>query len=105
MVEIVLTQMTKTRGRAAGMRGESVADFDVTIRHEDPINQEFHQGPRLRECGMGSAGLHPRPAGFDGRRHLGQRALPIHVSLSLLLLHRQGVVLLLKFLAPSLVFG
>jgi transposase-like protein len=53
IVEIVLTQMTKTRGLAAGMRGESVADFDVTIRHEDPINQEFHQGPLLRECGMG----------------------------------------------------
>ena len=49
--------------------------------------------------------MHPRTEGFDGRRHLGQLALPIHLSFSLLLLHRQGVVLLLKFLAPPLVFG
>jgi putative transposase len=53
IVEIVLTQMTKTRGLAAGMRGKSVADFDVTIRYEDPINQELHQGSFLSECSMG----------------------------------------------------
>ena len=52
MVEIVLTQLTKTRHLAARMGGDGVADFDVTIRHEDPINQEFHQGPFLCECGM-----------------------------------------------------
>jgi transposase-like protein len=53
IVEIVFTQMTKTRGLAAGMGRNSVADFHVTIRHEDPINQEFHQGPLLRECRLG----------------------------------------------------
>jgi transposase-like protein len=53
IVEIVFTQMTKTRGLAAGMGRDGVADFHVTIRHEDPINQEFHQGPFLRECRLG----------------------------------------------------
>ena len=53
IVEIVFTQMTKTRGLAAGMRGDGVADFHVTIGHEDPINQELHQGPFLRECRLG----------------------------------------------------
>ena len=53
IVEIVFTQMTKTRGLAAGMRGDGVADFHVTIGHEDPIDQELHQGPFLRECHLG----------------------------------------------------
>src|SRR5215475_1942783 len=53
IVEIVFTQMTKTRGLAAGMGRNSVADFHVTIRHEDSINQEFHQGPLLRDCRLG----------------------------------------------------
>ena len=53
IVEIVFTQMTKTRHLAARMGGDSVADFHVPIGHHDPINQEFHQGPFLRECRLG----------------------------------------------------
>jgi IS6 family transposase len=52
-VEVVLTQMTKTRGLAAGMCGDSVADLDITIGHEDPSNQELHQSPLLDTCGVG----------------------------------------------------
>src|SRR5205809_1026962 len=47
IIEIVFTQMTKTRGLAARMGGDSVTDFHVIIGHQDPINQEFHQGPLL----------------------------------------------------------
>jgi putative transposase len=47
IVEIVFTQLTKTRPLAARMGRDSVADFDVTIGHQDPINQEFHQSPLL----------------------------------------------------------
>jgi putative transposase len=47
IVEIVFTQLTKTRHLAARMGRDSVADFDVTIGHQDPINQEFHQSPLL----------------------------------------------------------
>jgi transposase-like protein len=53
IVEIVFTQMTKTRGLAAGVGGDSVADFDITIGDEDPIDQEFHQGPLLGKCSVG----------------------------------------------------
>src|SRR5262245_41444967 len=53
LVEIVFTQLTKTRHLAARMGGDGIANFHVTIRHEDPINQEFHQGPFLCECGLG----------------------------------------------------
>ena len=46
-LEIVFAQLTKTRHLAARMGGDGVADFHVTIGHQDPINQEFHQGPLL----------------------------------------------------------
>ena len=49
IVEIVFTQLTKTRHLTARMGGDSVADFDVAIGHQDPINQELHQGPLLRK--------------------------------------------------------
>src|SRR2546426_1069003 len=47
IVEIVFAQLTKTRHLAARRGGDGIADFHVTIRHQDPINQEFHQGPLL----------------------------------------------------------
>ncbi len=47
IVEIVFAQLTKTRRLAARMGGDDIADFHVTIGHQDPIHQEFHQGPLL----------------------------------------------------------
>ena len=47
IVEIVFTQLTKTRHLAARMGGDGIADFHVTIGHQDAINQEFHQGSLL----------------------------------------------------------
>jgi hypothetical protein len=53
VVEIVFTQLTKTRGLAAGMGRKGVADFDLTIGHEDPVNQELYQGSLLGKRGIG----------------------------------------------------
>ncbi len=53
VIEIVFTQMTKTRGPAAGMGGKGVADLNLTIGHEDPVDQEFHQGALLGKRGVG----------------------------------------------------
>src|SRR2546427_6528902 len=47
IVEIVFTQLTKTRQLAARMGGDSVADVHVAVSYQDPINQQFHQGPLL----------------------------------------------------------
>jgi hypothetical protein len=49
VVEIVFTHLTKMRHLTARMGGDSVADFSVAIGHQDPINQELHQGPLLRK--------------------------------------------------------
>src|SRR5262245_44628334 len=53
IVEIVFTQLTKTRSLAAKVGRDSVADFDVAIGHEDPINQEFDQSPLLCKSCLG----------------------------------------------------
>jgi putative transposase len=53
IVEIVFTQLTKTRGFAARVGGDSVADFDVAIGHENPINQDLDQGPLLCKSCLG----------------------------------------------------
>src|SRR5262245_48949707 len=42
-VEIVFTQLTKTRGLAARVGGDSVADFDFSIGHDDTIDQQRNQ--------------------------------------------------------------
>jgi len=47
IVEIVFTQLTKTRYLATRMGGDGIADFHVTISDQDAINQEFHQGSLL----------------------------------------------------------
>jgi hypothetical protein len=51
-LEIVFTQLTKTRGFTAGSCWDSVPDFDLAIGDQDPVNQEFDQGPLLLECGL-----------------------------------------------------
>jgi hypothetical protein len=53
MMEIVLTQMTKTRGLAARMGGQGVADLNRTMGYEDPVNQERYHGPLLGKRGVG----------------------------------------------------
>src|SRR5262244_2093843 len=50
IVEIVFTQLTKPHGLTARVGGDSIADFDVTISYEDPINQELDQGALLGKC-------------------------------------------------------
>ena len=51
-LEIVFTQLTKTRGFTAGSYWDSVPDFDIAIGDEDPVDQEFDQGPLLLECSL-----------------------------------------------------
>jgi putative transposase len=104
MVEIVLTHMTKARGLTVGVGGDRIADCTIAIRDKNAINQELHQGAFLSTRRLGSTGLHPLTTGLHGRPHLGKRLLPIHWSLSWLLLCRQGLVLLFEFLTSPLVF-
>ena len=103
-MEIMFTQLTKTRGFTAGSCWEErFRDFDLAIGDQDPVDQECDQGPLLLACGLSSPGCRTRwqnasrdvtiPASF---------ALPIALSFQLFFLGCQGVLFLCQFLAPPL---
>ena len=50
-LEIVFTQLIKTREFATRTRRDDVPNLHVAVVDQDAINQEFHQGPPLRKCG------------------------------------------------------
>jgi hypothetical protein len=42
IIEIVFTQMTKPGLLTAGMGREDIANFDLAIRYQHPINHQLH---------------------------------------------------------------
>jgi hypothetical protein len=51
--------MTKTDVLALGAGGEDVADLDLVARHDDPIDEQFHQLSPLIGRGVLKAGGDP----------------------------------------------
>ncbi len=52
-VEMVFPQLTKAGVGAVGGDGQRVADLDLAVGHDDPINEQLHQQAALRERGRG----------------------------------------------------
>jgi len=93
-LEIVFTQLIKTRGLAMGTRRDDVPNLHVAVVNEDAIDQEFHQGPLLRKGGLSSSALDTLTKRFDGRHHACQLPLVIDLRLRLCFLGCQGVLFL-----------
>jgi hypothetical protein len=53
VAEIVCTQMTKMDVFAAQVGGNHIADLDVAISHDHPVDQKFDQLAFLLEAGVG----------------------------------------------------
>jgi len=104
IVEIVFAQLTKTCHLAARMGGDDIADFHVTIGHQDPINQEFHHGPLLCKRRVSEAGPHPLAKRRHGLHHPSKFVVPISLDLELFFPDLQSVLLLCPILTPSLIF-
>jgi hypothetical protein len=102
-LEIVFAQLTKMSGLAAGSCWDGIPDFDIAIGNQHSINQEFHQGPLLRKCSLGSTALDPLAKGCDGRHHASKLAMPIDLPLQLLVLGCQGLLFLFQLQASSLI--
>ena len=51
--EMVFPQLTKAGVGAVGGDGQRVADLDLAVGHDDPINEQLHQQAALRERGRG----------------------------------------------------
>jgi hypothetical protein len=57
--------MTKTDVLALGAGGEDVADLDLVARHDDPVDEQFHQSSPLIEGGVLKAGGDPLAERFQ----------------------------------------
>jgi len=102
-LEIVFTQLIKTRGLALGTRRDDVPNLHVAVVDEDAIDQELHQGSLLRKGGLSSSALDTLTKRLDGRHHACQLSLPIDLCLQLRFLGCQGVLFLCQVLAPPLI--
>src|SRR6266536_277152 len=59
IAEMVFPQLAKARVRALGCGGQRVADLDLAVGHDHPVDEQLHQQPPLGERGRGQ----PVPAG------------------------------------------
>jgi hypothetical protein len=63
VVEIVCTQMTKTDMLASGRRGDDVADLDIPVSDDNPINEQLDEVALLLKGGLGQPSLYPLTQG------------------------------------------
>jgi SRSO17 transposase len=55
-IEMVFTQLAKRAVRPVGGRGEDVADLDLVVGDDHPVDEQFSQQPALLEGGGGQPG-------------------------------------------------
>jgi SRSO17 transposase len=55
-IEMVFTQLAKRAVRPVGGRGEHVADLDLVVGDDHPVDEQFSQQPALLEGGCGQPG-------------------------------------------------
>jgi len=104
-LEIVFTQLIKTRGLATGSRRDDVPNLHVAVVNQDAIDHELHQSPLLRKCGLSSSAPDTLTKCFDRRHHACQLFLPIDRRLQLHFLGCQDVLFLFEVLASPLILG
>src|SRR3954451_12470617 len=68
-IKVVFTQMTKADVLALGAGGQHVADLDVGVGDDHPVDQQQHELAALLEAGAGQPALHPGPESLEGSRH------------------------------------
>ena len=75
--EIVCTQMTKTHVLGTRTGGNHIANLDVVIGHDDPIDEQFDQLTLLLESRRGEASLYPPTEIFRMSHKPGQLVVAI----------------------------
>src|SRR3954453_4545650 len=78
-LEIGQSQMTKTGLLARPVRRHHVADLDVAIGDDHPVDQELDQGPPLLEGGLVQALPHPPAELPDGVGQASEFLLPVRL--------------------------
>jgi hypothetical protein len=95
--------MTKTDMLAARIGGDHVADLDLLVGDDDPIDQELHQFTFLLEGGASKSTAHPLAETFHATDHAGKLHSLLRLRPQLPLLARERLVPLLQIPASSLV--
>jgi hypothetical protein len=80
VVEIVWTQMTKPDVLALGGGLEDVADLDLVARHDDSVDEQFHQLSPLIEGGALKSGGDPLAERFQWRRQPERLVEPVGLA-------------------------
>jgi hypothetical protein len=75
--------MTKPDLLAGPVRWHHIADLDLAIVDDHPVNQEFNQGSPLLEGGLGQPLPDPTAEVLDGAGEPGELRLPIRLRLEL----------------------
>jgi DNA invertase Pin-like site-specific DNA recombinase len=99
-LKVVFTQMTKADVLALGAGGQHVADLDVGVGDDHPVDQQQHELAALLEAGAGQPALHPGPESLEGSRHAGELLPAGRVLAQLLLLLGQCPHALLQIASP-----
>src|SRR4051795_7483464 len=99
-IKVVFTQMTKADVLALGAGGQHVADLDVGVGDDHPVDQQQHELAALLEAGAGQPALHPSPESLERGRHAGELLPAGRVLAQLLLLLGQCPHALLQIASP-----
>jgi transposase len=99
-IKVVFTQMTKADVLALGAGGQHVADLDVGVGDDHPVDQQQHELAALLEAGPGQAALHPGTESLERGRHAGELLAAGRVVAQLLLLLGQRLHVPLQIAPP-----
>ncbi len=89
---------------ARGTGGDDVADLDIAVRNNDPVNEEFNQLAALRKGCLCQASLDLLAESLNGCHDLRDRLVVVHLRLQLLPLPFQGVETFIQCLPPVTIF-
>src|SRR5436305_7002894 len=104
-IEVVFTQMTKAHRLAAGAERDDVADLDLAVADQDPVDQQLHQLALPREVRGGQAGLDPSAEVRGRGGPPGELGLPVRLGVEPAGLRVQRLEPLLQRLSAALVLG
>jgi hypothetical protein len=103
--EIVFTQMTKTDVLAARVGRDDITNFDLGIRHDNPVDQKLDQLTLLFEGGIDQPPLNAGAELLDGDGQSGHFLVAFGLGRELSLLFRQRLIPLRQVAAAPLILG
>ena len=103
-IEMVFMQMTKTDMFAGGVGWENISDFDISVRDDYSIDEQFYQFSFLFKTGILQSRSDAAAKIIDRSRQTSQFTLPVYLLNKLLLLSFQPLVFTIQVCSTLLIF-